>query len=1145
MRKLATAAAVSLALASGGAFGLGLGDIEMRSALNQPMNAEIPLTSVQSGELDGMIVKLADEAAFARAGIDRSAALTDLTFSVDSSGGRPVIRIASNRPVVEPFLNFLLEVDWPQGRMVREYTVLLDPPVFMTEGPAARDEGSENRAVIERQAAAVAPAPINRTADADAAPTVEGFEVELLGADDVETVNSASSGDVVSLDELDADTAALSSAESDLLPLSDAEAPNANAQVAQAGSTGSVSDLQLSDDLFEVEIVGEEVEVGDDVGAAVAAGDESLEIVDVAEADEATRPDAVTVVRGDTLFEIATDTAGGGVSTQQMMLALLEANRSAFIDDNINLVKAGATLRIPGAAEAQALTQAQALAEIGRQNELWQQYRDNLRRTTADTQVAATEPEEEALVESETGADGASVDSATDTADAASDTTDESTAAVDTTDGLTAEARAILERARAEVLQRDELSIVTDSGNTSTGASATAAESEGDDSAQLATINRELQLAREELAASGVEGEDLDEQVAELTSTGENLDALINLRQDQVARLEEQLAQARSDAALEAAEEAAAEAEAATAAELAALDSDADGALGTDTPETNAEEAGATGLGDSVEETVGGVVDGAVGEVADASDAATNALGDAVGSGAEAVDQVAADAAEEAARLADGATGAVDGAVDEVAAGTEAGVEGVEAVTVADPAADPAGNESWFQSLMSDPTRMMIAAAGGIGLLGVLGLLLFRSRRDDEDEEMAVEFGEGSIDDPNVADSLADDAGEFDKKTGMAAAAATATAGAAAVGLADGGRDDPADLDVEMQSDFDAALQEEDDKDDTISEVDVYLAYGLHGQAEELLTKAIERKPDNGEYSQKLLETYHAQGNGEGFQRVAADFHSRFGGESNPGWARIAEMGRDLRPGEPLFGAGAATVAAMGTGQLDGPAMGDDDFADAGDVSQSSSSVSRDFTSADETIDEEALLDQSIDPAFAFDENDLEATGDFSQIADELAAERNESIDFSGFEEDANKPADQGPRGEMPLREMPSEANALEEALTLDELDMNASSAAANDAAKDRAVEAADDLVLDFDELDGTDLDATSLDEAALMDAMPNSDLSLDDQSADEMDTMMDLAKAYLDMGDKDSASNALDEVVKGGSPAQVSEAETLLRKIS
>jgi len=149
VRKLATAAAVSLVLSSGAVRALGLGDIEMRSALNQPMNAEIRLTSVQPGEASGMIVKLASPDAFSRAGIERSSSLTDLRFSVDESGAAPVIRISSSQPVVEPFLNFLVEVDWPTGRMVREYTVLLDPPVFMSPSASDRNTASEQPPTLQ------------------------------------------------------------------------------------------------------------------------------------------------------------------------------------------------------------------------------------------------------------------------------------------------------------------------------------------------------------------------------------------------------------------------------------------------------------------------------------------------------------------------------------------------------------------------------------------------------------------------------------------------------------------------------------------------------------------------------------------------------------------------------------------------------------------------------------------------------------------------------------------------------------------------------------------------------------------------------------------------------------------------------------
>ena len=98
----------------------------------------------------------------------------------------------------------------------------------------------------------------------------------------------------------------------------------------------------------------------------------------------------------------------------------------------------------------------------------------------------------------------------------------------------------------------------------------------------------------------------------------------------------------------------------------------------------------------------------------------------------------------------------------------------------------------------------------------------------------------------------------------------------------------------------------------------------------------------------------------------------------------------------------------------------------------------------------------------------------------------------------------------------------------------------------------ADDLTLDLDQLSGDlEMDSKDLSENSGLE-MPDlnaADLTADDSlslgNADEMDTMMDLAKAYIDMGDNDSASSALGEIVKSGNPEQRTEAETLLRKIS
>jgi len=95
--------------------------------------------------------------------------------------------------------------------------------------------------------------------------------------------------------------------------------------------------------------------------------------------------------------------------------------------------------------------------------------------------------------------------------------------------------------------------------------------------------------------------------------------------------------------------------------------------------------------------------------------------------------------------------------------------------------------------------------------------------------------------------------------------------------------------------------------------VDVYLAYGLHGQAEELLARATERDPENQEYATKLLQTYHAQGNADGFHEVANNFHARFGGEANPEWASIAAMGAELKPGDQLYSAAQGSVARVGS----------------------------------------------------------------------------------------------------------------------------------------------------------------------------------------------------------------------------------------
>ena len=110
---------------------LGLGEITLKSSLNEPLVAEIRLLEVRDLAKSQIKVKLAPRDAFQRAGVERAFFLNDITFEVDlSDRSMPLIRLQSTKTVVEPYLNFLLEVQWPSGRLLREYTLLMDLPIF-------------------------------------------------------------------------------------------------------------------------------------------------------------------------------------------------------------------------------------------------------------------------------------------------------------------------------------------------------------------------------------------------------------------------------------------------------------------------------------------------------------------------------------------------------------------------------------------------------------------------------------------------------------------------------------------------------------------------------------------------------------------------------------------------------------------------------------------------------------------------------------------------------------------------------------------------------------------------------------------------------------------------------------------------------
>lgn len=107
---------------------LGLGDITLHSALNQPFSADIALVDAGGLTEGDLSVSLATADEFSRAGVERLFFLNNLKFAPILRGNRTVIRVTSSKPVIEPFLNFVVQLNQPTGRLLREYTVLIDPP---------------------------------------------------------------------------------------------------------------------------------------------------------------------------------------------------------------------------------------------------------------------------------------------------------------------------------------------------------------------------------------------------------------------------------------------------------------------------------------------------------------------------------------------------------------------------------------------------------------------------------------------------------------------------------------------------------------------------------------------------------------------------------------------------------------------------------------------------------------------------------------------------------------------------------------------------------------------------------------------------------------------------------------------------------
>ena len=258
---------------------LGLGEITLDSYLNEPLKAEVDLLNTGGLHEDQIRIRLASADDFKRMGVDRAYFLTSISFDVEiDDNGRARIVLTSEDPVLEPYLDFIVEARWPSGRLLREYTVLVDPPVFEQGGTIISASERVSELEEEEQAAAAKRNPES------------GTRVDIRDSD---------------------------------LPPGAMPQRDFNSTTAGAAEPGS----------------------------------------------------RYMVNRDDTLWRIASSARPSGASVHQTMLDIQRLNPDAFIDGNINLIKAGYIIYLPTAEEITTANDAAAVSEVREQNEAWREGR--------------------------------------------------------------------------------------------------------------------------------------------------------------------------------------------------------------------------------------------------------------------------------------------------------------------------------------------------------------------------------------------------------------------------------------------------------------------------------------------------------------------------------------------------------------------------------------------------------------------------------------------------------------------------------------------------------------------------------------------------------------------------------------------------
>jgi pilus assembly protein FimV len=307
---------------------VGMGGINVASALGQPLKADIELVAIGKAEKDSLVARLASPETYKSAGLEYPYG-NKFKFQIESrAGGEPYIKVSSAQPINDPFVSLLVELSWSSGKLSREYTFLLDPVDYVPVQPV--------QAAVQAVAPAVQAAESAMPPAASAVPAVPA-ETAATPAEQATPLTAITPAEP---------------APAESVPVE--PVPVEQVPVEQAAASGVPA-------------------VPAETAAAVPVEQAGSAVKEVA-ADK----EWVAVQRGDTLSKIAAQSKLADMSLERMLVALYRANAGQFDGKNMNRIRVGKILHLPSQDEYASVTQSEAVKEIHAQAADWNAYRQKL-----------------------------------------------------------------------------------------------------------------------------------------------------------------------------------------------------------------------------------------------------------------------------------------------------------------------------------------------------------------------------------------------------------------------------------------------------------------------------------------------------------------------------------------------------------------------------------------------------------------------------------------------------------------------------------------------------------------------------------------------------------------------------------------------